>query len=206
MRIHWVAAIFVLLSALILDIAGSDLLLLMLAISLVVSAELVNTAMEKAVDLTITQRHPLAKAAKDAAAGAVLILAVLAVLIGIFVFSRPLGEWTAHLRKEIPLSPVSGAVVLILVWMIVLLLENVYLRDYPAWRPSMSSAMAFAVPPVITVAGNASFPVALLGFLVSSIIFVVLGGKRRSKLQSLTVGALVGNVVTLAALILIYFV
>ncbi|OWR29486.1 diacylglycerol kinase [Saccharibacillus sp. O23] len=72
--------------------------LLCLAIGLVLSAELMNTAVEAAVNLTVGERiHPLAKKAKDAAAGAVLASAFFAAVIGAIVFLPPLLEWARAL-------------------------------------------------------------------------------------------------------------
>lgn len=59
------------------------------AIFLVLVTELMNTAVEAAVDLAHPHIHPLAKAAKDTAAGAVLLAAVFAVVIGGMVFFKP---------------------------------------------------------------------------------------------------------------------
>jgi diacylglycerol kinase (ATP) len=53
---------------------------------LVLAAEGINTAIEAVVDLASPQRHPLAKIAKDVAAGTVLITAIGAVVVGILVF------------------------------------------------------------------------------------------------------------------------
>lgn len=61
-------------------------LALVLTITLVLAAEGVNTAVEAAVDLTTTARHPLAKIAKDVAAGTVLLCAIASVLVGCLVF------------------------------------------------------------------------------------------------------------------------
>jgi diacylglycerol kinase len=63
---------------------------LTLTIGLVWTAELVNTAVEAVVDLTSPQIHPLAKVAKDAAAGAVLVAALAAVVVGLLVLGPPL--------------------------------------------------------------------------------------------------------------------
>ena len=57
-----------------------------LVISLVIGAELFNTAMERVVDLASPNIHPLAKDAKDIAAGAVLVFASASVIIGILIF------------------------------------------------------------------------------------------------------------------------
>ncbi|ALA43103.1 MULTISPECIES: diacylglycerol kinase family protein [Paenibacillus] len=90
MRIHVVMALFVIVAGLTLHISRLDWLFVCVAIAIVIVAELFNTAVEAAVDLISPDIHPLAKAAKDTAAGAVLLAAVFAVIIGIFVFYRPM--------------------------------------------------------------------------------------------------------------------
>ncbi|ASR46713.1 diacylglycerol kinase [Paenibacillus kribbensis] len=90
MRIHVVVALLVIIAGLGLRISRLDWLFVCVAMALVIVAELVNTAVEAAVDLISPDIHPLAKAAKDTAAGAVLLAAVFAVIIGIFVFYSPL--------------------------------------------------------------------------------------------------------------------
>lgn len=71
-----------------------NLVPLVLVSGLVLGLELVNSAVEKVVDLVSPGFHPLAKQAKDAAAGAVLLTAIIAVIIGLLVLGPPL--W-AHL-------------------------------------------------------------------------------------------------------------
>ncbi|MMZ44128.1 Undecaprenol kinase [compost metagenome] len=90
MRIHVAVALLVIVAGLTLHISRLDWLFVCVAIAIVIVAELFNTAVEAAVDLISPDIHPLAKAAKDTAAGAVLLAAVFAVIIGIFVFYRPL--------------------------------------------------------------------------------------------------------------------
>ena len=53
---------------------------------LVISCELINTAIEATVDLVTEEYHPLAKVAKDTAAAAVFVFAIVAVLVGIIIF------------------------------------------------------------------------------------------------------------------------
>jgi undecaprenol kinase len=86
MQIHCCAAIFVVLAGLYFHIQTNEWLILCLTIGGVISLELVNTAVEKAVDLVTGEYHPLAKLAKDAAAGAVLFFSCIAVLIGMIIF------------------------------------------------------------------------------------------------------------------------
>ena len=51
-----------------------------------IALELVNTAIESVVDLVTTERKPLAKVAKDTAAGAVLVAAIMAAIVGLIIF------------------------------------------------------------------------------------------------------------------------
>ncbi len=63
---------------------------LILTIALVFFAELINTVIEITIDLVTTEYHPLAKAAKDTAAGAVLVTSMAAVAIGLLILGPPL--------------------------------------------------------------------------------------------------------------------
>ena len=62
-----------------------EYLIMLVFIGGVISLELVNTAIEHTVDLVTTERHPLAKAAKDIAAGSVLFFSIMAVISGILI-------------------------------------------------------------------------------------------------------------------------
>ncbi len=89
MRYHFVIAAVVLLVSALLRVSRIELLLLSAAIILVVLAELVNSSVEAVVDLVSPERHPLAKAAKDAAGAAVLVAIGGAIIIGAGVFMKP---------------------------------------------------------------------------------------------------------------------
>lgn len=69
---------------------GAPLVPVVLAAGLVLSAELLNTAVERAVDLASPERHELAQAAKDMAAGGVLVASVCALLVGLAILGPPL--------------------------------------------------------------------------------------------------------------------
>ncbi|MFS0727562.1 diacylglycerol kinase family protein [Paenibacillus sp. 1P07SE] len=90
MRFHLGAAAAVMLLAAFLRLQPAQWALLVGACTMVIVAELINTAIEKTVDLAMPQLHPLARIAKDAAAGAVLAAAVGAALIGLLVLGPPL--------------------------------------------------------------------------------------------------------------------
>ncbi|MFA6295072.1 MAG: diacylglycerol kinase family protein [Candidatus Paceibacterota bacterium] len=70
------------------DITNTEWMMLIFAAGLVLSAEAFNTAIEIDIDLTSPEYHPYARDTKDIAAGAVLISAITAFLIGIFIFGH----------------------------------------------------------------------------------------------------------------------
>jgi diacylglycerol kinase len=86
MKIHLLAAITTISIAFVLGVSRIEWIFLMLAIFMVLSAETINTAIERTVDLITEDSHPLAKLAKDLAAGGVLLAAINAVVIAVLVF------------------------------------------------------------------------------------------------------------------------
>src|SRR3954449_7479456 len=92
LRIHFIAAVAVLVAAFAVGVSRIELIALLLAISFVLIAEMVNSAIEQAIDVATTSFDPLAKLAKDIAAGAVLIATVTAVAIGYLVFANKAGD------------------------------------------------------------------------------------------------------------------
>lgn len=86
MRIHCVAVILVTAAGTLFQITVLEWCVCLLLFALVAGLELVNTAVEAAVDLVTEEKKPLAKKAKDTAAGAVLFGAVISVIIGCIIF------------------------------------------------------------------------------------------------------------------------
>ncbi|MHB1406154.1 MAG: diacylglycerol kinase family protein [Desulfitobacteriaceae bacterium] len=93
MQFHAVAALVVMAAAWWVRLSRWEWLLLIYAIGSVITAEVMNTAVELVVDLAQPKFHPLAGMAKDVAAGAVLVTAIQAVVIGSLVFWAPLRRW-----------------------------------------------------------------------------------------------------------------
>jgi len=85
-RVHLGITVAVLLLGLYLRLSRLEMMILVLTIMIVLAAEMFNTAIETVVDLISPEYHPLAKIAKDVAAGAVLVCAVGAVAVGILIF------------------------------------------------------------------------------------------------------------------------
>ena len=86
MKIHCLAIILVTLAGTFFNITAMQWCICLLLFALVASLELVNTAVEAVVDLVTEEKKPLAKIAKDTAAGAVLFAAIISVIIGCIIF------------------------------------------------------------------------------------------------------------------------
>lgn len=86
MKIHSIVAIVVIILSWIYHLSAIEWMFISFAICGVLALELVNTALERVVDLVTKDFHPLAKQAKDVAAGAVLLYAILSVVIGCIIF------------------------------------------------------------------------------------------------------------------------
>ena len=86
MKIHCAAAVLVVIAGVILKISLLEWCICLTLFGLIMALELVNTAVEAVVDLVTEERKPLAKIAKDTAAGAVLIAAIMAAIAGIIIF------------------------------------------------------------------------------------------------------------------------
>ncbi|MCI0181866.1 MAG: diacylglycerol kinase family protein [Acidibacillus sp.] len=86
MRIHFLAAFVVIFLATVVSIPILQITTVLFSIALVITLEMVNTAIEHVVDMVTEDFHPLAKIAKDVAAAAVLVAAVNAVAVAYLIF------------------------------------------------------------------------------------------------------------------------
>ncbi len=89
-RIHLAAAGVVIVLGLWLGLTTLEWALIVVAIGLVFVGEMLNTVVEVVVDLVTPEEHPLAKCAKDVAAGAILVVSFAAAIIGLLVLGPPL--------------------------------------------------------------------------------------------------------------------
>lgn len=85
-RIHIVISIFVMIAGFAFSITQYEWIAILLAIGGMIALEMLNTAIERTVDMFTQEFHPLAKQAKDIAAGAVLFFAIICVIIGLIIF------------------------------------------------------------------------------------------------------------------------
>lgn len=86
MQIHCCMMVLVIVAGLFFQISAVEWCICFVLFGLIMSLELVNTAVESVVDLVTEERRPLAKLAKDAAAGAVLLASIMAAVAGLIIF------------------------------------------------------------------------------------------------------------------------
>ncbi|MBX5449864.1 diacylglycerol kinase family protein [Thermogemmatispora sp.] len=98
-RVHTGVALLVIAAALLFRLSVIEVALVAVAIGGVLASELFNTSIELCLDLSHPEYHPLVRTAKDVAAGAVLLSALLAVVIGICVFGPHLWAWWLAIRR-----------------------------------------------------------------------------------------------------------
>ncbi|MFB1080630.1 diacylglycerol kinase family protein [Jeotgalibacillus sp. JSM ZJ347] len=85
-RFHSVAAVFTIAAGFLFQLNAIEWLIIIAAIGNVMALELINTAVERTVDLISPENHPLAKKAKDAGAASVLIFSIAAAIAGAIIF------------------------------------------------------------------------------------------------------------------------
>lgn len=167
-RWHSVACLAVLIVSPRLGVTPGEFALLCLAAALVLVAELANTAVEAAVDLACPEYHPLARAAKDVAAGAVLVAAFAAAAVGWVVLAPAAGSNGAALLGELNAArPLVLAASLLAVLVVVVLVKGVVGRGR-ALRggfPSGHAAISFAVAALLTLHTEDAIVAVLAGIL-----------------------------------------
>jgi diacylglycerol kinase (ATP) len=199
MRWHFLSAAVVLFAALFFKVPTVDFLLLTLAITVVLFAEIINTAVEVVVDLVSPDYHPLAKQAKDVAAGAVLLATCGAAVIGYVVFSSRI--FAAVPGKERIIADVPGdvAVVSILIVTIaVILLKARFALGSPlhGGMPSGHAAVAFAIAVAIVFSG-ATLVIDLCAFTLAAMVSQSRLVMKIHTLGEVLLGALLGSGLTL---------
>ena len=149
MKFHILSAILIVILAILTNASKVEILLVSISVAFVIITELINTAVEALVDLISPERHPLAKLAKDVAAGAVLVAAINAVCVGYLLFyDKLLDIFDTQNRLHI-IAGRKGNIsilILILVSILVIVIKSFYNKGTPleGGMPSGHSAIAFA--------------------------------------------------------------
>ncbi|MGL5380823.1 diacylglycerol kinase [Clostridium sp.] len=154
MKIHLLAALCVLLACFFFDISKVEFLILAITITMVVAAEIVNTAIEATIDLTTNYYHPLAKVAKNAAAGAVLVTAINALIVGYIIFGDKISEFSYTVIHKVKSSePYMILIALVFVTIATLIVKAIFGEGTPlkGGMPSGHSALSFSIATAISL-------------------------------------------------------
>ena len=175
MRIHFLIAVAVLIAALAVDVSKIELIVLLLSIVFVLITEMINTAVEAAVDIASTSFDPMAKLAKDIAAGAVLIASVNAVAIGYLVFAGKAADKTARVLDKIRNAPAEITLVALVLTVIVVIATKAWTGRGTPLRgglPSGHAAIGFAgwMAATYIVTDSHRFLVSALTFIMALLV------------------------------------
>ena len=193
LRIHLYIATFIIILG-ILYCSYLEILLLILTISLVFLAEMFNTAAELMVDLTADSFNPLAKKIKDVAAGAVLLTAISAAVIGYLIFSHHLSTPMTEGLEVVRAFPGHLAAIAISVSLFLGILTKVAFRKGIPLRggmPSLHSTLAFSIWAIILFSTRQALLTVLVFFLSSIVAYDRVKRGIHSYLEAI-IGALFG--------------
>lgn len=199
MRIHMIAALIVLTACFFYDLSKFEILILTITITMVIMAEMINTAIECSIDITANFYHPLAKIAKNTAAGAVLVTAVNAIVVGYIIFWEKLNSISFIVISKIKQSnPYMIFIILIIVFIATIVVKARFGEGTPlrGGMPSGHSAIAFTVATTIAMV-SAEPLVILLSYLLA---FIVAQSRVDSNVHSIlevTAGAIFGTLITI---------
>lgn len=205
MRSHLLIALLVILASLLLRLDRYYVVALIIIIAVVLSLELLNTAVEAIVDLLTVTHHPLAKTAKDASAGAVLISSIAAVVIGYLVFYQGIINGGQRVFEAVQAVPSNVAFVVLAAVAILTIFAKAWVGRGSALQGGAISghaALAFAAATMLSFFYQKPLA-ALLAYFVA---FLVAQSRVEAKIHSVrevVSGGVLGTVVALAIYLLV---
>lgn len=198
MKIHMIAALLVLVLCFFYDLSKIELLAITITITMVIMAELFNTAVEFAIDATTNYYHPLAKIAKNVAAGGVLITAINAILVGYIIFWDKLNYINFVLMRKIrTTSPYNIFIILVIVCIATIVVKAIFGEGTPlkGGMPSGHSAIAFSIATIIALMAE-ELEIVILSYLLA---FIVAQSRVDSEVHSILevfLGGVFGMLIT----------
>lgn len=205
MRVHLVIAALVLLATLLLRLERIYVIAIVITIVIVLALELMNTAIEAVVDLLTVAHHPLAKTAKDAAAGAVLVATIGAVIVGYLAFYQGIQQGGTRVYDAVAQVPANVILIVLALAAIGTIFAKAWVgRGSPLQGGAVSghTALAFAAATGLALFYQRPL-VAVLAYFVA---FLVAQSRVEARIHSafeVTWGAILGTLVALAVFLLV---
>jgi diacylglycerol kinase (ATP) len=205
MRVHLLIAALVLIATLLLHISRIYVIAIVIVIAVVLALELMNTAIEAVVDLLTVAHHPLAKTAKDAAAGAVLVGTIGAVIVGYLVFYQGIQQGGTRVYDALAQVPANVVLIVLAVAAIGTIFAKAWVgRGSPLQGGAVSghTALAFAASTGLALFYQRPL-VAVLAYFVA---FLVAQSRVEARIHNafeVTWGAILGTLVALALFLLV---
>ena len=199
MRYHFCAAILLLVAVLFLRISALEFTVLSLSVAFVLFAEMMNTAVEALVDLVSPDYHPLAKVAKDVAAGAVLIAAFGTAVMGYAILAKYIFPFYRRLLNMIGTpGEMATLISILIVVIIVIILKSLSGTGAPlqGGLPSGHAAVAFSIATSVSL--NTGDPI--ISILTITLAVMVSHSRllmRIHTLREVIFGATTGSVITI---------
>lgn len=201
MRIHLLITILLVLLSVNFQLTRMEIIALTLCVTIVFVAEMINTAIESAIDLFTREYHELAKIAKNVSAGAVLIAAINATLIGYLVFIDKLMMHSKHAVqqiREVTTHQIFMVLVLVLISVIFVKFRTGSDNYFRGGFPSGHVALAFSMLTfIIMESGNVI--VVLLAAVIALLVAQSRYEARIHNLFQIIAGGLLGALMTLLA-------
>lgn len=202
-RIHLIVAALVMMATLLLHLDRLYLIAIVLAIGFVLTLELLNTAVEAIVDLVSPQIHPLAKTAKDAAAGAVFVGTVAAMIVGYLAFYQGIQQGGTRVYDAVAQVPAN----VVLVMLTVALIASLFAKAWGGAPRSMvqgglassHTAMAFAAATGLSLIFQRPL-VAVLSFFLA---LLVAQSRVEARIHTI-LEAVWGGIIGMLAAVLVY--
>jgi diacylglycerol kinase (ATP) len=175
MRIHFAVAVAVIVISVAVGVSKMELIVLLLSIAFVLITEMINTAIEGTIDAATTSFDPMAKLAKDIAAGAVLIASVNAVAVGYLVFAGKAADKTAEVLDRVRNAPAEISLVALVLTVIIVIATKAWTGRGTPLRgglPSGHAAVAFAgwMAATYIVTDSHRFVVSALTFIMALLV------------------------------------
>jgi diacylglycerol kinase (ATP) len=203
MRIHFVIAVAVLITAAAVGVSKIELIVLLLSITFVLVAEMINTAVEGTIDAATTSFDPMAKLAKDIAAGAVLIASVNAVAVGYLVFAGKAADKSARVLDKLRNAPAEITVIALVVTVIIVIATKAWTGRGTPLRgglPSGHAAVAFAgwMAATYIVTDSHRFLISVLTFIMALLVAQTRVESGVHSALEVAYGGAIGALVTLS--------